>query len=245
MEIIKMVQLFSSDKKVICQECGKSFGSICQHIKTCKSSNGMGIEDYKRKYVDYPLYSYSFIANMKKHNMHFKNRIPEGLEHLADIDITDSNIISVNSISNKNIVDTITDIDTPKNIEPEIQELKLLKDDLKKKKNEKDAESYIDVLPSKINILKCLKKICPESINNFMIEKVTLSGFLEYKFITDIADPTSKIDFEFPNTFWHNQDTPNVLRNKILERDGWRVIIIKSNSPNITDIKKHLDFVTD
>jgi len=97
---------------------------------------------------------------------------------------------------------------------------------------------------AKLEILKFLKRIYPTIENNFMIEKFHPDGRMEYQAITDIGDPVSKTDFEFPNVIWHNEQRRfDLQRNIRLKNDGWRVITIESTAPTVDDVKPNLDIV--
>lgn len=94
--------------------------------------------------------------------------------------------------------------------------------------------------PDKIELITYLMNIFSNIENNYFIEKITLTGFLVYRYVTDIANPTLKIDFEFPNAFWHNQDVPKIVRDPILKRDGWKIINVMSSRPSIEDLEIEL-----
>ena len=94
----------------------------------------------------------------------------------------------------------------------------------------------------KLTIFKELKKFYPTLEINFAIEKFHPDGRMEYQYITDIGDPISKTDFEFPNVIWHNTSKRTDLQRDLkLIKDGWRIITIESTSPNIEEVKKNLD----
>ena len=131
-------------------------------------------------------------------------------------------------------IENIKPIIKPKPIKVEDKEIKI--------KTKKITSGF----PGKNNIFNLLKKSYPNLIMNYYINKKLNTGAYEYYFITDMADPVSKIDFEFPDTFWHNNDNVfNVNRNTILKRDGWRVLIFKGISPKPKTIEKNLDIITD
>jgi hypothetical protein len=63
-----------------------------------------------------------------------------------------------------------------------------------------------------------------------------------FDYITDFCDPVLKIVFQFPNTFWHNNDVHiDPLKNDKLRKQGWKVLEINSRAPSIADIDKVID----
>lgn len=94
------------------------------------------------------------------------------------------------------------------------------------------------------NILKFLRDIFYNTEQNYVIRKFHPDGRLEYEFITDFADPILKIDFEFPNAFWHNRDRyQDLSRKDKLRSHGWKVIEISSPAPTIEDIIRMTDSI--
>lgn len=77
---------------------------------------------------------------------------------------------------------------------------------------------------------------------DFQIQVFDMQDVLQFSTISDFSDPVSKINVEFPKTFWHNLDygfeDPN--RTVKLERLGWKVVTINSVSPKISQIEKKL-----
>jgi len=94
----------------------------------------------------------------------------------------------------------------------------------------------------KHSILEVLLKYLPDVRMDYKIEIIDGSGMHVYSAISDYADPFLKVNVEFPKTFWHNRDAvfddPN--RNIKLEKYGWKVISIDSNSPSIEKIESIL-----
>lgn len=104
-----------------------------------------------------------------------------------------------------------------------------------------DKEPEDIVQKNKNKILEYLSFYFSNMQKDFMIQERTLDGKIQYQCISDFADPVLKINFEFPKTFWHNQDIyidPN--RKQKLESYGWKVIEINSNSPTFKTIKKRV-----
>ncbi len=95
----------------------------------------------------------------------------------------------------------------------------------------------------KVNILKYLKALFPNIQADYYIEKYTPMGTLEYRYITDMADPKRRIDFEFVNAFWHNADRFSYTqhRDANLKRDGWKIIKIKAKVPRPSHIRESLN----
>ena len=92
---------------------------------------------------------------------------------------------------------------------------------------------------SKEEILDLLLTYFPNVKKDYMISKYFIDKRLEYEFITDFCDPTTKVVIDFPKVFWHNIDRYiNFNRDSILEQDGWKVINI--NSASYIDIQKRL-----
>ena len=55
---------------------------------------------------------------------------------------------------------------------------------------------------------------------------------LQYRYVTDIADPVRQINFEFPETYWHNSEAVrDRVRDNKLESDGWKVVRVPSKAP--------------
>ena len=119
------------------------------------------------------------------------------------------------------------------NIEDDIDIEKILKE-----------KSYIDpVKQSKTQVLDTLKYYFTNIRQNYLIEEFgPMSGKLKYHFITDFADPILRVVVQFPNSFWHNRDIHiDPLKNDKLREDGWKVIVVKSRSPNRKDIQRVVD----
>jgi len=109
---------------------------------------------------------------------------------------------------------------------PKIEELAI-------KEFSKETSALDPVEKSKLRILEHLKILYPDMRQNYMIQKFDGQGRLMYEYITDFADPVSNINVEFPKAFWHNQGTPDGLRNHKLKQDGWTVFeIIAKNTSN-------------
>jgi len=228
---------YDEQGKVICQVCGESYWSITpQHLKKL---HNMSINEYKLKFPVAPFISYitkqkSSIAHKAKSNNQeiFKE---EENKPKVDEEITD---IDIDKIQKELL-------EKKKN---EIDELTNLKKDLKEISDtehfDKELDPYNSTPKNKLDLMKSLKLIYPGLKNNYSIEKLTPSGHLEYKFITDMADPITKTVFEFPNTFWRNIDVPpNPMKSNLLKRDGWKIITIKEVGPNMEIMRKYVDYI--
>ena len=166
--------------KVICQHCKKSFNIISPtHLKKEHDSN---IEKYRKEFPDAPLSSQQFKAKQRFHA---------------------SELFSDKSVPGKSeeefFVDLIVKTDEQKKNEEAI---------LSKLKQEIDSNSLIKDLKyqDKLDLFICIKNKFPNLKNNYRIEIVPLNGIVCFATITDMADPSNKVDFEFPKAFWHNED---------------------------------------
>jgi len=75
---------------------------------------------------------------------------------------------------------------------------------------------------------------------NYFIEKLSISGHLDYRLVTDIVDVERKINFEFPDAFWHNKDVQKNYRDSKLQSDGWLIVDIYSKAPSVRDVESEL-----
>ena len=56
---------------------------------------------------------------------------------------------------------------------------------------------------------------------------------VDFEFITDFCDPVNKLIFDFPETFWHNQELYiDLNKDQRLKSYGWKIFRFKSNSPS-------------
>lgn len=114
-----------------------------------------------------------------------------------------------------------------------------LKEFISKKPKIYITESSI-VPKDKAEIINFLMEHFDDIEYNYFVEKLSISGHLEYRFITDIVDKRRKIDFEFPDAFWHNYDVQKNHRDMKLESDGWMIVNIYSKAPTIKDVEEEL-----
>jgi len=128
-------------------------------------------------------------------------------------------------------------IEIPVDEQPEIEDDKDIEEMLKEK-------TYSDpVKQSKAQVLDALRSYFSNVRPDYMIEEYgKMSGLLKYQFITDFTDPILKIVFQFPETFWHNNDRNiDPLKNEKLKEDGWKVVVIKNRCPTYKNIQDIVD----
>jgi hypothetical protein len=103
------------------------------------------------------------------------------------------------------------------------------------------------VSKNKADILTFLHDAYPYLENNYSIEKRHFyDDSLQWKYITDIADPVKKVIFDFPNAFWHNEDPfPDPQKYGKLKEDGWIVIIVDKHYPTVQDVFQDTDIISD
>lgn len=190
--------------KVICQICGKPFLVISPtHLK---KHNIDSYDTYTSRFPGAPLSTDEF-----KKRGSVGRKVKGHRELFAD---EMNPIIKVDEL-------TIDDI------EPEIEEIDI------EKIFEKDVPK--DPIQSvKRKILDTLKMYYANVQENYLIYlRNPINDNIEKEYITDFADPILKIDFEFPDTFWHNKEwCPDNMRDFNLKQAGWKIIKIGSISPN-------------
>lgn len=228
--------------KVICQICGEEFPIITpSHLK---NKHTISLSIYREKFPDCPITSIEYKARQRYLKGNLFSKTDQG-PTVDDIDLNKLNLTKTD----------IVDIEKEIGIQEKIQDIKK---EEKKLRVRRDSEKLIvkevkveerdlfptpKISPRKLQILEFLKSVFPPNsvINNYMIDKITLAGNLEYQIITDISIPLKKIDLEFPKTFWHNRGMHDVYRNLKLERDGWIVIEINKADVNIDDVRTYLE----
>ena len=92
----------------------------------------------------------------------------------------------------------------------------------------------------KYEIFQFLINHFPDIKMDYKIEIRDLENNVLFGTISDYSDPFLKVNIEFPDTFWHNMDEcgDDLNRTRKLEEHGWKVISIKSPSPDIKKIEK-------
>ncbi len=115
----------------------------------------------------------------------------------------------------------------------DLQEIEVLKDETPDKPPSQFLQ--LDSNPDKSLILGFIREKYPNIINNYSIK--SKDGKL---YITDVAVPSKRLVFDFPNAIWHNQDMYDIchkeLKDKILKDEGWKIISVKSRIPKINDL---------
>jgi len=100
---------------------------------------------------------------------------------------------------------------------------------------------------NKADILEFLHKAYPCLENNYSVEKRHfVDNSLLWKYITDMADPVKKVLFDFPNSFWHNNDPyPDSQKMDKLKEDGWIIVVVDKHYPTAIDVFQDTDIISD
>ena len=192
--------------------------AICKEFFTIITSNHLkkahdiSMNEYKLKFPDAPLSGLIFSSKQK---FKYSGSLKSG-------PITEDDCIT--DFSHQSIQEMIP--------EPEpIQKIELPVADC----------NYYGIHEDKVKILKYLKTIFSTIENNYIFDKYALSGQLEHQTVMDIADKNKRIDFEFPNSFWHNIGfTDKNYREQRLIDSGWKIITINSIGPSVDEIESEL-----
>lgn len=103
----------------------------------------------------------------------------------------------------------------------------------------KNDTMNITHLSTKDEVFMFLKSMYPNIKSDQFIESRLHDGYLVYRLVTDFADFTNKINFEFTDAFWHNYDVAYLnVRDTYLKDDGWKVFRFTGTSFSIDEIKK-------
>lgn len=211
------MEQFNEKGEAICQICGIAFNLLTPaHLKIHSTT----VKEYKEKYPGCPMSSEAFKA---KQNYRYEKIFKEPEKEVQIEEIQEFSL------------DKIPEVKKESNTNDFFQDIKkFVKDNI--------VTEYPDpnkIIPKgKIKILNLFLSYFPDVKNSFSIEKYSLSGFLEYKLITDICIPSIKIDIEFPDSFWHNRDVPKHNRDGKLKDDGWTIIDIFGVQPSIEEIEE-------
>lgn len=227
---------FDEIGKVICQECLKSFNMITPtHLM---KSHSMTIKEYKDKYPEVEFVSKSVSAKHRNKNVKIfkeepkENSIDNPIDLIYEVQVEDLN---------ENNIETIPKISTEltNKVSTFIEEVKELTEE---KQDIQFPNPNNSINKNKIEILNLFLKYfnIRDIKNSYYIEKINLSGHLEYRLITDICIPRLKIVFDFPKCFWHNVDVVKHSRDTILKNDGWIIIDINSIRPSAEEVKNVL-----
>ncbi len=218
---------YTDDGKVICKECGKAFQSIA--VTHLRSKHEMELESYKTKYPGAPLVSKTFASRMLAKSKYRDTTISRDESKVeTKIEVLDepSNDDLFAPISNEEIVKKVKE---------------------KESKKVKEPKPLIDLPPihqCREDMFNILSKSYAKVVKNHVIEKFNSTGHAEYSYITDMVDLETKTIFDFPDTFWHNTERAyDRLKFHKLKQDGWTIITIDSELPNLNDIKKVIDIV--
>ena len=221
---------FSEKGEVICQECGKGFKVL---TGTHTRKHNMTIEQYRVKYPGAPTSGKMFSLTMS----HAKREIFEEKPDTVPVPSGDDSI--TDEVLDDEHAPTIEEIQS--HIKDEDLSDFVMEDEERKTKPipTKEVQKGFENLRDKYELYKFLQIKYPFVQNNYMVRKLLLSGHLEYEIITDMADPINKVDFEFPNAFWHNR-MPYIdpHRNLKLERDGWTIVTVNERAPRVKHLQK-------
>jgi len=202
------------DEKVMsvkCEICGKEFQQITvSHLQT----HGVTMKEYRTKFPNSPIVS--FTATRRKVADVFKDQESKTIETediIYEEEEPDTDVI-IEELDFDEIPDDVTEtyVDTDQ------------------------ADDYCSI--QKDTVLEILKKFFSNVKKDYLVRERSVNGSILYECITDFADPVLRIDIEFPNTFWHNQEPWNTSRDQRLKEFGWRVINIYSKAPTFKDINK-------
>jgi very-short-patch-repair endonuclease len=119
------------------------------------------------------------------------------------------------------------------------EDIPVIDDEFEMPKNQISKDFDTPMEAKKHEILSFLADYLPSVKMDYLIQEKNVQGTVLLSFISDFACPFTKINVEFPDTFWHNQDAfvdPN--RNQKLEEHGWKVIVIKSPAPKIKAVER-------
>lgn len=197
--------------KVNCQICGKPFSIISP--RHLKKHN-VTHSEYKLKFPDAPLANEEFAVKSlygRNKDMFVTNKHDEPDNYT----LTDDSIIGEEEIVDKEVI-TVKVIKT-------------------------DTKPLDPVASMKKRIFNHLSMYLNNIRQNYFIEEKTLGGMTKFRYVSDFADPVLKINVEFPDAFWHNQDAfVDPLREEKLKSGGWKVIKIKGTAPSLEKIEKCL-----
>jgi hypothetical protein len=218
------MEKYNETGQVICQECGKAFNIISPtHLK---KSHKMTLDEYRKRYDNFPVASKSFGAKQKYHEsqMFEENSNTEiQIEPLTDFDL--DKIPNINK-------------DFSKNVSSFIDEVKQFSDG---SSGSKQKFLGHNIHKNKLKILNFLVIYFPELKNSYFIEKTNIAGALQYRLITDMCCTLSKVDFEFPDVFWHNKDPlSKEVRDNKLKADGWTVVNVPGTNPTTEQLQSIL-----
>lgn len=200
---------FDKDGKVICQICGKSFNIIqVTHLR----KHEMTLKEYQEQFKDLHITSDKYRTISKFCHSPTFSPTPKPLTEIMEEVIVDAPVESE---------------DITKILEKAIEQTK---DPLPQK-----PKTRSPMQDMKTRISNILKRYYLEIQENYPVQIFAPSGHLLHEFITDFADPSNKVVFNFPKTFWHNRNLDPNSNNKLSEH-GWKVIEIYSLAPTDKEI---------
>jgi len=228
---------YDNNGLIICQICEKSYHFITSnHLR---KQHDISTKEYREMYPEVPMAKkdyYKTLKDKKGTKKHTEEKIifEHGIEEL-----------NLNEPFKEKII-----------FEPRIEELNLNEPFIDDNKSFKENKSIVelankkvsvpersfDPMDDKIRIIAYLRISFPKIRDNYMFKKKRSDGSIECQFITDMADPSCKTVFDFPNAFWHNEQmcvSPHI-RNQMLKSYGWNVIIINSPMPKVSHVELKL-----
>lgn len=221
--------------KVNCQICGKPYLVISPtHLH---NKHNVTLEQYRIRFPNVSISSKEFrIRGLRGRSGLFKEKLKEKMEtvdEIRDDDLPDEKPQAPTGP----VVEEIISYDTNKKPQTPIDSPVI--EDINLSDIDKSEPPMDPITRKKQEILYFLKGTLPNTQENYLISKKSLTGHLRYEYITDFADPVLKIDFEFPDTFWHNRDIyQDLKRVSKLESDGWKVVEVPGNNPTIEMLEK-------
>jgi len=200
--------------KVNCQICGSPYSIISpKHLK----KHDITYKQYRLKFPDAPVTNEEFaIKSLYGRNKDmFK---PKEEPEPDEFTLSDDSVIGDEEVVDEEII--------------KIQDFGIV---------EKDDTPLDPIAKMKKTIFNHLSMYLPNVRQNYFIQEKTLGGQTTCNYITDFADPVLKVNVEFPNTFWHNQDPyHDPLREEKLKDSGWKIIKIKGAGPSLKKIEHAL-----
>lgn len=223
---------------VKCLLCDKELNkSLICHVRII---HGITPKEYLKKFPSASLHSDEYAEQLKNlaHTIDWTNKKKRGKRKKYDGD-TDK---QVSDFLKEEYSSNYSDFEEFKKDFFHTEEKKPKKEEHVIKQPYKNSRMNTEI--DKVQILTFLDGAFPKHIieNNFSIEKKSPCGnIMEYVILTDIAIPTLKLDFEFPNTYWHNQGDHLYNRFQLLIADDWKIITISSKNPTIADVIEELN----
>jgi hypothetical protein len=215
-------------EKVKCMECGKPQGRITNwHLQRV---HNMTMKTYRAKYPDAELVS----DETKVRTKYAKAEI-----FTKEDVITDEESKSILTQMERSPI--VNRKKFPQVEELDLSFAKKLRDIKQTKKLEYDDPKNL-ISKSKLLLLNYLISEFADVRNNFFIEKLTPTGVVDFKYITDIVIYDFKVILEFPNSFWHNNmlGISNNVRTDDLIGEGWKIVNVNSKMPTVEELKFEL-----